>query len=419
MMFAMKIHPIVLGVAAAGSLAAASLLGAPASGPVEFRGHDIDTNFRGGYAVAVADFNHDGKLDVMPNSLAVNEVGWYENPGWQRHVIVPEMTQVVNQAIADINGDGIPEVAYENSFAMQAANSKGFVWLARSQGNPTMPWKTEKIDEFPTSHHIAWADLDGDGKLELVNAPLIGEKSVQPTYDQDQASVFYYLQSDWKRHTVTTTIPGIIHRVRVVKWDGNKRDQLLVASFEGVALYRATGSGANMKFEKELLTKGHEEKAPRLGASDVGVGKQDGKRFFATVEPWHGNEVVVYTEGADKKWVRRVIFDKVASGHEIAVADLNGDGRDDIIANDNSAPNQRNPNTPMGGVHIFYAPDNAATGEWKYQRLEDKAAMNGCVTADMNNDKKVDIVCTGASGVVRWYENMGPGSASKTQGQQH
>ena len=52
--------------------------------------------------------------------------------------------------------------------------------------------EVEKIDAFPTSHHIAWADLDGDGKKELINAPLIGEKSVAPTYDQDKASVFWY-----------------------------------------------------------------------------------------------------------------------------------------------------------------------------------------------------------------------------------
>lgn len=411
MMIAMKIHPIVLGFAAATTVAAVSLMGAPASGPVEFRPHDIDTNYRGGYAVTVADFNKDGKLDVMANSLSVAEVGWYENPGWQRHVIVPEMQQVVNQAVADITGDGIPEVAYESAFAMQAANSPGHVWLARSQGDPRQAWKADKLDSFPTSHHIIWADLDGDGKQELVNAPLIGEKSLAPTYDQDQASVFFYPQSDWKRQTITTTIPGIIHRVRANKWDGNKRDQLLVASFEGVGLYRSTGSGANMKWEKELLTKGHEEKAPRLGASDVGVGKQDGKKFFATVEPWHGNEVVVYNQ-VGGKWQRRVIFDKVLSGHEIAVVDLNGDGRDDVVANDNSGPNQRNPNNPVGGVHVFYAPNDPVSGEWVYQRLDDTKAMNGCVSADMNNDKRIDLVCTGAGATIRWYENVGA-SASR------
>jgi FG-GAP-like repeat len=166
-----------------------------------------------------------------------------------------------------------------------------------------------------------------------------------------------------------------------------------------------------MKFEKQVLSTGHsDDKAPRLGASDVGVGKQDGNRFFASVEPWHGNEVVIYT-GKGGTWQRRVIFDKIGSGHEIAVADLNGDGRDDVIANDNSRVTPQNPNaTP--GVHVFYAPDNAATGEWRYQRLEDKAGMNSCVGADLNGDRRVDIVCTGGGGITRWYENLGTGSAS-------
>ncbi|HYM26421.1 MAG TPA: VCBS repeat-containing protein, partial [Vicinamibacterales bacterium] len=298
--------------AAAIAIAIPALRGAGPAGPVDFVAHDIDASFRGGYAVTVADFNKDGKPDVIANSLAVSELAWYENPGWAKHVIAPNTQQIVNDAVADIDGDGIPEVAFQSSFAMQAANSAGINWIARSGGNPTGEWKLEKIDEFPTSHHVAWADLDGDGMKELINAPLIGEKSLAPTYDQDKASIFWYSPKDWKRHVVTTEIPGIIHRVRPVTWDAGKRQQFLVASFEGIALYRATGSGDNMKFEKTLLSAGHVEKAPRLGASDVGVGKIDGKRFFASVEPWHGNEVVVYTESkerepsGERRWTRRV-----------------------------------------------------------------------------------------------------------------
>lgn len=385
--------------AAATAIAGASLAGAPAAGPVQFQPHDIDANFRSGYAVAAADFNKDGKVDVIANSLQVQEVAWYENPTWQRHVVVSETPQIVNQAMADIDGDGIPEIAFESSFAMQAANSEGIVWVARHQGNPSQPWKVEKIDKFPTSHHLVWADLDGDGKKELINAPLIGPKSLAPAYDQDKAPVFWYGQKDWKRHVVAEDIPGIIHRVRAVSWDGNRREQFLVAGFEGIALYRATGSGDNMKFEKQVLSSGHSpDKAPRLGASDVGVGKQNGKRFFASVEPWHGNEVAVYT-GKNGKWERRVIFDKVASGHEVAVVDLNGDGRDDVIANDN--------NRTSGGIHVFYAPEDAAAGEWVYQRIEDKAAMNSCVGADLNGDRRLDLVCTGGGGAIKWYENLG------------
>jgi hypothetical protein len=395
---------------AAGALAtlvlAATIGGAPAAGPVRFAAHDVDADFRGGYAVATADFNKDGKPDVIANSLSVSEVAWYENPSWARHVVVADARQLVNQAMYDVDRDGIPEIAFQTAFAMVPAKSEGLNWIARHQGDPRQPWKVERVDAFPTSHHVAWGDFDGDGAQELVNAPLIGPKGLAPTYDQDKVPVFWYSPKDWTRHVVTDDIPGIIHRVRVTKWDGNGRDQLLVASFEGIGLYRATGTGAAMKFEKQLLSPGHVEKAPRLGASDVGVGRQDGRKFFASVEPWHGNEVVVYTEKGGQ-WQRRVIFDKVASGHEVAVVDLNGDGRDDVVANDNSRPSQNNPSAPIGGVHVFYAPDDAAAGTWQYQRIEQASAMNSCVPVDLNVDRRPDLLCAGGSGAIRWYENLG------------
>ena len=389
-------------MAAAGPLCVAQSL---SSAPVRFQAHDI-ARIRGGYAVAVADFNNDGRLDVMANSLSVPEVAWLENPAWERHVIVSGMPGIVNQAIADLDGDGIPEVAFQSAFAMVAANSEGLNWIARSQGDPRREWKTEQIDAFQTSHHVAWADLDGDGKLELINAPLIGPGSLGPTYDQDKASVFWYGQDGWRRHTIADDIPGIIHRVRPVRWDPGSRDQFLLAGFEGITLYRATGTGDAMTFRKELISQGHVEAAPRLGASDVGVGTSNGRRIVASVEPWHGNEVVVYTESGGT-WQRRVIFDQVGRGHEIAVGDLNGDGRADIVANDNSRASRNNPNaTP--GVHVFFSPEDPATGQWTYLRIESEVAMNSCVIGDMNQDGRPDIVCTGAGGMIRWYENLGP-----------
>jgi hypothetical protein len=386
------------------SLAVAAPLAAQSTAPVRFRAHTI-AEIRGGYAVTVADFNRDGRPDVMANSLQVPEVAWLENPTWQRHIIASDVRSVVNQAPADIDGDGIPEVAYQSAFAMQAANSEGLNWLARSGGNPRGTWTAQLIDRYETSHHVIWGDFDGDGRLELVNAPLIGPGSLAPTYDQDSASVFFYPQGTWIRKTIDDKIPGIIHRVRAVRWDDGNRDALLVASFEGVALYRATGTGENMTFSKELLTPGHVDAAPRLGASDVGVGMSNGRRIFATVEPWHGNEVVVYTQSGNR-WQRRVIFDRIGGGHEIAVLDLNGDGRADIVANDNSRITEQRPDaTP--GVHVFFSPEDPATGQWQYARIENEHAMNGCVGGDMNQDGRMDLVCAGAGGFIKWYENLG------------
>src|SRR3954451_11161724 len=111
----MKVKLLALFALASGVAVTVSLHGAAPAGPVDFTPHDVDANFRGGYAVAVADFNKDGKPDVIANSLAATELAWYENPTWERHVIAPEQ-QIVNQAMADLDGDGIPEVAFQSSF---------------------------------------------------------------------------------------------------------------------------------------------------------------------------------------------------------------------------------------------------------------------------------------------------------------
>ena len=113
--------------------------------------------------------------------------------------------------------------------------------------------------------------------------------------------------------------------------------------------------------------------------------------------------MVVYTE-SEGVWQRRVIYDELTRGHEIAVGDLNGDGRVDIVANDNSRPGRNN---ATSGVHVFFSPADPATGQWTYSRIDSETAMNSCVIGDMNQDGRPDIICTGAGGVIRWYENLG------------
>jgi hypothetical protein len=378
----------------------------PAAGPSAFQAHDI-ADIGGGYAVEVADFNNDGLLDVIANSLAVPGLNWYENPSWEPHVISPDLSSVIFMAMADIDGDGIPEVAFQSGFAMQAARSEGLTWIAKSGGDPTGQWQVEQIDAYPTSHRLTWADLDGDGSPEIVNAPLVGPESLSPTLDQDSASLIWYGQDGWDRHMIADgDIPGVVHGIRAVDWDDDGREEILLASFEGIGHYRAVGQGDAMTFEKTLISRGHEEAAPRLGSSDAAAAPTYGGILVGSVEPWHGNMVVVYTQFGTL-WRRRVIFEDIGAGHQVAVADLNGDGFADVIANDNARRTERNPDGPQGGVHVFYSPNSPSSGEWTYAKIEDEFAMNGCVSGDMNNDGRMDIICNGSGGKVRWYENLG------------
>ena len=376
------------------------------SAPVEFRTHVIENNMPGGYSVIVADINNDRRPDVIGMTSRLTELAWYENPTWERHVMVKDMNGLVNLAAADVDGDGIPELAIQNEFSMVAAKSPGLVWLLRHQGDPRGPWQAGKVDQLITSHHVAWADVDGDGRKELINAPLIGPKGLAPRYDQDKVSLVYYHvpkdpQGEWKRLLIDDQLHGVLHRVRVVKWVEGKRDQLLTAGFDGIVLHSATGGGEKLHWEHKVLSKGHTEEAPRAGTSDVAAGRIKGKRILAAVEPWHGNEVVVYTQSKDA-WQRKVIFSELKEGHEVCVGDFNGDGRDDIVAGDRAKGE-------ISSAHVFYAQNDEGT-EWRHEILDPMGmSASGCQVADLNGDGRLDIVMIGgATHNIKWYENRGP-----------
>ena len=384
----------------------------PPSGPVQFRPHVIEGKIPRGYSVLVADINNDRRPDVIGLTSRLTELAWYENPNWERHVLVRNLKGLVNMAAHDINGDGIPELAVENEFSMVAAQSRGLVWLLQNRGDPRKPWKATQVDALVTSHHVAWADIDGDGKKELINAPLIGPKALAPRYE-DRVPLVYYqvpknLQGEWKRLTIDDRLTGVLHRVRVAQWTEGSREQLLTAGFDGIVLHQAFGKGDKLRWENKLLAQGHPDDPPRAGASDVAVGQLNQDRILVSVEPWHGHQVVVYTlvdtEDKSGRWHRNVIFDKLTEGHEVCVGDFNGDSRDDIVVGDRARGQ-------ISSSHLFYAQDDAGA-QWHHEVLDPLGmSASGCSVDDMNGDGRLDIVLIGgATQNIKWYENLGRGA---------
>ena len=375
----------------AGSLVLLLLCGSLAN--AQFQEQLIAEELRGGYQVIAVDLNKDRKLDLVAVASQLTEVVWFENPTWKRHILASNVPRAINAAAHDVDRDGIPELALAYEFSNNAANSIGIVAILQHKGDPRQPWSLKEIDRLPTSHRLRWANIDGSGKKVLVNAPLTGIKAVAPEY-RDAAPLVFYRQGEWKREMISDKNTGVVHGLEVMDWDGDRREDVLTASFVGVHVHRFRKDGT---WERIELTRGDPTPYPKSGSSEIGVGHLKNKRFLATIEPWHGNQVVVYSN--EKQWARVQIDSSVTDGHALAVHDLNGDGRDDIIA------------AGRGGDRkvLLFTADDAGGKSWKRTVIaEGDMGAASCVAADLDSDKKADIVCIGtASRKLKWYRNMG------------
>lgn len=355
-----------------------------AAEPLRFREHTIATDLKGGYQVVVCDVNHDGKPDLIALGSGMSELVWFENPGWERHVLARGLPQMINLACAD------GEIVIAYGFGMQADKSTGVVAVLHDGA-------VTEIDRLPTSHRIRWADIDGSGKKVAINAPLIGAKAVAPEY-RDHVPLVFYRPGVWKRESIGDAEEGVVHGITPVDWDHTGREGILVAGFTGIHLYRF---GRDGKWTRTEIARGNPEAWPKSGSSDVAVGTLGKERFLAAIEPWHGNQAVVYRE-TKGEWQRETIDDSLVDGHTILTADFDGDGRDEIVAGFRGGKR---------GVYLY----RLEKGRWEKQILDEGGvAAAGCAVADLNGDGRIDIACIGsATQNLKWYENLSEKAARR------
>ncbi|HZS03780.1 MAG TPA: VCBS repeat-containing protein [Blastocatellia bacterium] len=362
--------------------------------PARFQEHTIATDLKGGYQVVVADLNRDGRPDLIALGSGMSELVWFENPGWKRHVLASGLSRMINLAAWDTDGDGIPEIVLAHEFANDPAQSVGIVSLLRHRGDPTEPWQVTEIDRLPTSHRLRWCDIDGGGRKVLVNAPLAAASARPPDY-RGKVPLVFYRPGSWKRELISDEIEGVLHGIFILDWDGNRREDILIASFLGIDLFRL---GTNKQWKRTSLAAGNPAPWPKSGSSEIAVGWLGKERLLCTIEPWHGNQVVVYRQ-RKQSWDRQMIDDGLDDGHTLLAADLNHDGRDEIIAGYRG----------KGRSVYIYSADDPKGNRWTRQTLDNGGiAAAACTIADFNGDKRPDIACIGsATANLKWYENLG------------
>ena len=372
---------VVLMMIAGGCSPAVSVQDAKTNaGVIQFTAQTIDSAIQIGYGLALGDVDGDRKTDILLADK--KQIVWYRNGDWKKFVMAENLTAADNVCIAamDITGDGKVEVAVGaqwNPSETTDSTRSGAVFYLQRPSDPTTGWKSLQLPHEPTVHRMRWMRT-GENTYQLVVVPLHGrgnrngEGAGVRVYgyrypgENDQQWKLTLLDSNMHMtHNFDAgTISGI-HQgfylggkegVRFVPFDVNR-------SGGKVPIYNATG----------------EIRRGRMVA-----GK---KNFIVTIEPMHGTHIALYIDGEE----RLLLDSTLKEGHALAAADFNDKGYDQVVAG------WRVPNAE-GKVGIKLYAKEMFSGRWESSWVDENGmACEDIQVADLDGDGKIDIVASGRS----------------------
>src|SRR5687768_6595327 len=150
-------------------------------------------------SVAVADFNKDGRPDIL------SAEHWYEAPAWTKHRIrdIPFNGNYIDNFSdlpVDVDGDGYTDIVQIAYFARR------IVWL-KNPGKTRAAWIETEIDAVGPTEFAFLVDLNNDGKALEVLPQFTGATGAPLTWYELAASTRADAprsgQPRWTKHVVS------------------------------------------------------------------------------------------------------------------------------------------------------------------------------------------------------------------------
>lgn len=117
-----------------------------------------------GHGLGFGDLNGDGRGEfILRNGwLEAPAAGPYAGP-WTLHEEFDLGSASVPILVADVNGDGLADII------VGGAHAYGLDWYEQVLEGGVRSWVRHAIDPYNSQYHdLQWADIDGDGHMELV-----------------------------------------------------------------------------------------------------------------------------------------------------------------------------------------------------------------------------------------------------------
>ncbi len=298
--------------------------------------YNPDADYSHSFLNFSADVNHDSWIDLIVIDFPGTTAQWFENPKnksgyWKKHLIY-ETVANESPAFVDVDNDGLLDLLFADS------TSKQMIWMkAPTDGNAS--WTKYTISEKNApgtdvfSHGLGLGDINGDNRSDVIIKDGWWECPVDPK------------SPNWKFHVAN--LGDACSQMNTLDVNGDGLSDVISASahLSGVWWHEQMKGSGGSEFEQHVISYAFAESHAVALADfngdnhpDIVTGKRNLKRNTWKKNPGtHGPPLLCwyeFTPGKEPYWVAHEIDDASGAGLNIAVQDMNKDGRPDfVIAN--------------------------------------------------------------------------------------